>query len=128
MTDIKSFTMVLPTEVKVGKHLYSVNLNTFRNLYYITKNQMKRKFMDLVIEQLPDVHFNKITIHYKVFFGDRRRHDITNIVSMVDKFLEDALVERHIIEDDDYKHVLGGSWEFGGISEPKIEVTINGQY
>ena len=49
---------------------------------------------------------------------------------ILDKFLEDALVKCHIIDDDDYKHVRKGSWEYGGIKpgKPEIEVTISELY
>ena len=124
--------LTLPTEIQIGKRFYSVNLNTFRNLYYITKNQMKKKYTELVMKELSGCkcHFEAVNIHYKIYFGDRRRHDVTNVVAMVDKFLEDALVKCHIIDDDDYKHVRKGSWEYGGIKpgKPEIEVTISELY
>ena len=38
--------------------------------------------------------------------------------------------EEVVIDDDDYKHVRKGSWEFGGIKpgKPEIEVTISELY
>lgn len=49
-----------------------------------------------------------------------------NVISVVDKFLMDALQKKGVIKDDHYKIVEWPSFEFGGVDRenPRIDVFI----
>ena len=66
-----------------------------------------------------------ITLHYDIYPKTKRRLDIMNVGSIVDKYFSDTLVEEGVIPDDDLKHVTFVSFGFGGLSEQEyVLVTI----
>ena len=63
---------------------------------------------------------------YTVFFKDRRRRDIGNVLSIVDKFTCDSLVDNGILIDDNFKYIPEITFRFGGFDpeNPRAELTI----
>ncbi|NTW91265.1 MAG: RusA family crossover junction endodeoxyribonuclease [Erysipelotrichaceae bacterium] len=111
----------------VGKKPFMLNLNTYRNAHYQILNQAKKNFKELLKPQLYKLPIlGKITIHYTIYYKDKRKFDLDNIVSVIAKFTQDALVENEIIEEDNYTIVIGSSNSFGGISKdnPRCQITI----
>lgn len=81
--------------------------------------------MKTQIEQLPV--FNKVSITYTVFFGSKRKTDISNVCSIVDKYFCDALVELGKLPDDNYDYIKEITYKFGGIDKnnPRVEITLS---
>jgi Holliday junction resolvase RusA-like endonuclease len=116
----------VPLRVMVGKKPFMLNLNTYRNAYYQILNQAKKNFKELIKPQLHKLPvLGKITIHYTIYYKDKRKFDLDNIVSVIAKFFQDALVENGIIEEDNYTIVIGSSNSFGGISKDNPRCTIH---
>jgi len=65
-------------------------------------------------------------LRFKVFAKDKRRFDIANITSVVEKFAVDGMVEYGMIRDDNYYYVRGSSCCFGGFDKqnPRCEMRI----
>lgn len=61
-----------------------------------------------------------------MFKTNKRRYDVMNVVSIVDKFLQDSLVQAEKIEDDNYTVVPSITGIHGGIEKDRgrIEVSI----
>ena len=118
----------LPLMVKVSKNKHFIlNLNNYRNAHHRVLSTAKRNFTDIVLGlTLPRRRFQRIRAHYRIYPGSNRLYDGGNVVSVVDKFLMDALIKRGIIPDDNIKHVLCPVWEAmpPDRENPRIEVYI----
>lgn len=81
----------------------ALNLNTYRNLHYQLNNKAKKMLLEslkrdqLIEGLLPAPPFEFI---YKIYRRDKRRSDLMNIGSIVDKFVSDALVTLGYLTDD----------------------------
>lgn len=109
--------MRLPTYVHVSKKTKkALNLNEYRNLHHHHLNNQKKTFHDEVKKLLDHIpRATKISIHYEIFAPRNGRLDTMNVVSVLDKYFSDTLVEAEKIPDDDYEHIVGVSSSFGGV-------------
>lgn len=119
--------LISPVEVKISnKRKMILNLNQFRNLYYRYLNLAKIEYKSLMEEQLSTLpKFKKAGIIYVVYKGDKRRFDIGNIVSVHQKFFEDAFVETGHLEDDKAQLLPFYCGTLGRVSDPEPRVEIN---
>ena len=123
-----NYLVVTPLSVAVSKtKSFSLNLNQYRNTHYQILNKAKHSFKECLasqIEALPN--FEKVALHYIIFPKTKRRFDLANIGSVVDKFFSDALVELGKLPDDNYQYVQSVSFSFGEVSiNPRVEVHIH---
>lgn len=117
-----------PLSVKLsGKKKFILNLNNYRNLHYMASNTAKiqyKKDIDYQISQL--FTFKKITLTYILYPATKRKTDISNVLSIHDKFFCDALVEKGVIADDDYNCIPEVNYKFGEVDKesPRVEIHI----
>ena len=80
--------------------------------------------MESQILALP--RMDKVIIDYVLFPKSRRKTDLGNVLSVHQKFCEDALVEHGCLVDDDYKHILETRFRFGFVDKenPRVEIII----
>tara|TARA_R110000850_G_scaffold73016_1_gene160227 strand:+ start:1271 stop:1633 length:363 start_codon:yes stop_codon:yes gene_type:complete len=91
---------MLPRKTKESKRV-SLNMNTYRNLHHRTSNDAKKAYTRLISEQLINLDIQTpVEITYKVYKGSNRRLDKMNVISVVSKFLLDAITEYGCWEDD----------------------------
>lgn len=121
----------LPLRVRVSKKKFFIlNLNNYRNAHHRVLSSAKRGYTDIVLDTLADFdplpRYKRIKVHYKVFPASNRRYDGNNVVSIVDKFLMDALVKKGVIPDDNIAHVACYHWlpMPPDKDNPRIEVHI----
>ena len=99
-TIISPLFVMLPRKTKESKRV-SLNMNTYRNLHHRTSNDAKKAYTELVREQLIDLDIQTpVEITYKVYKASNRRLDKMNVISVVSKFLLDAITEYGCWEDD----------------------------
>ena len=97
---ISPLFVMLPRKTKASKRV-SLNMNTYRNLHHRTSNDAKKAYTELVREQLIDLDIQTpVEITYKVYKASNRRLDKMNVISVVSKFLLDAITEYGCWEDD----------------------------
>ena len=75
----------------------------------------------------PDIRFEQFELHYELFLPNLLKRDISNVLSIVDKFFADALVENGNVPDDNYEHLKYVTYKFGGMDETGrgyVNVTI----
>lgn len=122
------FTFSVPLRVKVSKKKYFIlNLNNYRNAHHRVTNTAKRNFHDIVYNLgLPRVRYDKIHVRYKIYPPTNRLYDGNNVISIIDKFLMDALVNLSVVPDDNIKHVICPYWEHSGKDKdnPRVEVEV----
>lgn len=97
----------MPLTVNIGTKdkKFILNLNQYRNLHYRTLAQAKVNYSQDVYRHLaekepPEITTAPLTIHYDYYHGSRRRHDVLNPISIIDKFGMDALVNWGLLPDD----------------------------
>ena len=104
-TIISPLFVMLPRKTRASKRV-SLNMNTYRNLHHRTSNDAKKAYTKLVSEQLIDLDIQTpVEITYKVYKASNRRLDKMNVISVVSKFLLDAITEYGCWEDDNDIHV-----------------------
>jgi hypothetical protein len=99
---------IIPARLQVGKKVFALNLNGYRNAHFQTLNNAKKNFKVLLYNTYPEIlliRAQSVIVQYKITPHNKRLFDTQNIISVVDKFFLDALVEAGTIPDDNYKIV-----------------------
>jgi len=126
-TESSIYTLKAPYFIELRGKRYPCNLNSYRNTHYRIMNQLKKKFKDLMREQIETLPtMNRVKIHYIIHYENARSYDIDNIVSVVSKFFQDALVELNRLPDDSFNHITKIIGTAGNISrnDGYIEIKI----
>ena len=104
-TIISPLFVMLPRKTRAAKRV-SLNMNTYRNLHHRTSNDAKKAYTKLISEQLIGLDIQTpVEITYKVYKASNRRLDKMNVISIVSKFLLDAITEYGCWEDDNDVYV-----------------------
>jgi len=123
----RAISIRLPMRIKTSSKKHTaLNLNVYRNLHHRSHHALKKKFEELAATLLKDTPpLGRIRLHYSVCPQTKRRLDIANVCSVIDKYFSDALTANGIIEDDDYTRLDFVSFGFGGLAkEEHVLVTI----
>jgi len=101
------YTLYSPFEVILPSgRMFRLNLNVYRNAHYRVLHQAKLAFNDLLwstVNPLPAME--KCRLEYVLHPGTKRKMDIANVGSVVDKFFCDLLVQAGKLPDDNHEHV-----------------------
>ena len=89
-------------------------------------NDIKRRFKADVSRHLGFKLEGKVKIEYFYFAPDKRTRDLMNVISVIDKFFQDAMVELGCIESDDLSTVVEVNSCYMGIDKenPRLDVMI----
>jgi hypothetical protein len=103
-----------------------LTMNNYRNWHYQISNDIKRKFKADIIDKLNFKFKGKIKIEYFYFAPDKKTRDLMNVISVIDKFFQDAMVENGCIDSDDLSTVIEVNSCFMGIDSlsPRLDVLI----
>lgn len=121
------FTLPLRVPISCRKY-FALNINTYRNAHYHVCDRAKKTVADQIYAQVRQCH--KIEGQAKViatlYKADKRRMDLSNVCSIVDKFACDAIVNLGLLEDDDCEHIPCVEYRYGGIDikYPRVDVVI----
>jgi len=103
---IESKLLICPTYIifeyknKKDKKVY-INLNTYRNQHFLVESKCKKQFKEIMRNQLEDVEFKvPVEVTYKVFKQSKRKLDKMNVISIISKYLMDAITEFGCWVDD----------------------------
>lgn len=119
----------LPYFIQIGKKRYSCNLNQYKNSHYRLTNTMKKEFKEIITDDVLEIvpeNMQRIKVHFKIFYENKRKFDLDNVISIVSKFSLDALTELGRIPDDNYENVVQITGTFGGVDKenPRVEMRI----
>lgn len=120
--------LTCPLWVPVGKRRIYLNLGVYRNLHYQTSNKAKAKFKEIMMPQILRLpKYDQIEISYTLFPGTSRICDVSNICSIIDKYLSDAIVELGKLPDDNYKHLVETRYRMGFVdrNHGRVEACIS---
>lgn len=67
-----------------------------------------------------------VILTYTYYAKTKRRLDVSNPCSIIDKFTCDALVKANVLKDDSFKQIKEVIYKFGGIDKdnPRCELVI----
>jgi Holliday junction resolvase RusA-like endonuclease len=130
---ILPLSVVLPRKKEARK--FVLNLNIYRNTHYLVLNQAKRLYKDQVEQSYTDYQCSNLDFEpvkypliftYTVFPVNNRAFDLANVLPIVQKFTDDALIELGIIKDDNHKIVSAINYRFGKVDKenPRVELQI----
>jgi len=122
---------VLPRKTKADKKVY-LNLNVFKTLHHRTIADAKIRYKESVREALflcedrDRYGSDRVRASYTLFPASKRRIDLQNVLPVVAKFTEDALVCLGVLDDDDSKVIAEVVYRFGAVdkSNPRAELVI----
>ena len=123
------FSVVLPRKAKADK-VFMLNLNVYRNTHYMILNKAKVAWKDIVWaayhgagRSVPPFPWR---FAYTAFPLSRRSFDLGNVLSIVQKFTDDALIDLLVIPDDSYRYIKEVDYRFGYVDKvnPRVELTI----
>ena len=112
--------IILPLEVYYSKNKkFILNLNNYRNAHYRILSNSKKIYTDNLIPELKELSkFNEpVTLTYTYYAKTKRRIDISNPCSIIDKFTCDALVKAGVLKDDSFEQVNKVVYKFGGFDK-----------
>ena len=101
------------------KKKYYLNLNNYRNRHFIVSNNLKKLFKEFMKPQISKLKPIEWTIWLRFTYYARSKlvGDLENHCIVVDKFLQDALVENGIISEDNCNVVTEVHYIYWGISK-----------
>lgn len=124
---ILPLSITLPRKTKDDRKI-NLNLNIYRNLHHMTNNQAKTMFKYLLSQAngLPCLSKHPYRFIYTLFQQSARATDVANVLSIVDKFTCDALVELGVLIDDNHKIIPEVVYRYGGVDKvnPRAELLI----
>ena len=118
--------VLLPRKTKPPKKQI-LNLNNYRNWHYIANNQTKQAFKDALRLQLEGKIFTTpIKIEFAYYKPTNRKSDRSNVLSIVEKFLCDAMVEFGCIPDDSDEYIESCHYYGGSIDKenPRVDIAV----
>jgi hypothetical protein len=123
----------VPVRLRKTKNKYfNLNFNEYRNAHYRVLANVKRDFAalvptDRIRQQLLVLPISRpVRLHYTYYPASSQKYDRMNVLAVVDKFLNDALVDTGILKDDNYEWVLTPTFEHGEVdpNNPRCDVWI----
>lgn len=122
--------LILPIEIRTGKKPFKCNLNIYRNCNRFRLGSVKKEYTKIVHELcLPPVYecfSGPVDLLYTLYMPTRRKCDVANICSIIDKFTCDALIKAHVLVDDNYDYIKSVKYSWGGVDKelPRCELFI----
>ena len=124
-------SLVLPLKVKrSAKKWFILNLNQYRNLHYRTLSATKRTYHGIVLKLLSNrkskINKTPLVAHYKYYHGSKRRVDVMNPISIIEKYTMDAIVGSGVIPDDNTDIIKAYYIESCGVDKdnPRAELRL----
>ena len=119
----------LPLEVYYSKNKkFILNLNNYRNAHYRVLANAKKLYSENLQASFKDLEpfTEPVVLKYTYYARSKRRIDVSNPCSIIDKFTCDALVKAGVLEDDSSKQIKKVIYKYGGIDKnnPRCELKI----
>lgn len=122
------YILRVPLRVPVTKtKWFALNMNQYRNTHFHVLNKSKVTFKDLIRDQVQSLPmFSRIGLTLTLYPKTRRLCDLDNVLSIVTKYTQDALVELGKLPDDDYIHIPEVNFRFGEVDklDPRVRIYI----
>lgn len=124
-----SVRFAIPLYTYIGSKRFSLNLNQYRNAHFRDLARAKKNIEGLVFLALRDRGLKleapiKVTI--TLWKESKRLRDLSNVCSIADKFVLDAIVKCGIINDDDCETIPFVEYIYAGIDRenPRMDIKL----
>jgi hypothetical protein len=123
------YTISSPLYIFKNKRLdkWYIHLNNALSLQGRVYNTYKVRYSDQMSDTVSELPvFDKVRLIFTFYPGTKRRCDLSNMCSIIDKFICDVLVRSGKIPDDDYHHIPSIHYEFGSLDRenPRVDIQI----
>lgn len=124
--------VTLPRKRTVDKRFW-LNLNVYRNAHYQILDAAKKSFAEMVLGAVADAGLRlgtrldtPVEMIYTLYPKINYRVDIGNVLSVVQKFTEDALVSLRFLPEDNHTVIQRVTHIYGRVDKlnPRAEVVI----
>jgi Holliday junction resolvase RusA-like endonuclease len=111
----------LPLDVYYSKNKkFILNLNNYRNAHYRVLANAKKIYSENLVDGISYPMYEKpVRLVYTYYAKTKRRLDVSNPCSIIDKFTCDALVKAKVLEDDSFEQIKEVIYKFGGIDKDR---------
>lgn len=117
--DIPLYVYTIKSKTRKSKTI--LNLNNYRNWHYTKSNNAKKAFKkELAVLSLINLGTGPFRLEYTYYHGNRRKIDIANPCSVLDKFTCDALTELKCWPDDNIDFIHEVEYIWGGVDPLKM--------
>lgn len=134
-TETSKVVLSLPLEVTYYKAKTSrgkdkkfiLNLNNYRNAHHRILSLAKVAYSNLIKSLVPEgIQVDRCRLRYIYYPKTRRRYDVSNPCSVIDKFVCDTLTELGVWPDDSSEFVRGVAYIPGEVDKenPRCELEI----
>ena len=122
-------TFVILSGPRKGDVKYPLNYNALRNINRFTLGAIKNKFYEDfkpelygILDRWPFKLNDNYTFEliYTITSANKRKFDIANILSVVDKFACDCLVKEGLMPEDNWANLTTIIYKFGGVTGERI--------
>jgi Holliday junction resolvase RusA-like endonuclease len=101
-------------------------LNQAKGLY---KEKVEQAYKEWLSESDDNFYISTGTpfiFIYTIYPANNRKFDLANVLPIVQKFTDDALIELGIIKDDNHKIIPAINYRFGKVDKenPRVELEI----
>ena len=126
------YKIILPlyvhtTKSHTTKGKFILNLNNYRNCHFLKLNKAKKEYARIVKDRIKvKKKIETANLEYTYYAKTKRKIDVANPCSVIDKFTCDALTEIGLWQDDNSKVIKSIKYIWGGVDRenPRCELKI----
>jgi len=116
------------TKSETVKGKFILNLNIYRNANWRKLGIAKKNYKKLIANKIPKENTIEppYELIYTYYHGNKSKVDISNPLSIIDKFTCDVLTEAGFWKDDDKDYVKRVTFQWGGVDKnrPRAELIV----
>ena len=126
----KSILISLPIYLPIKKNKMTlIGMNWYRNEHFSTLNKVKKIYKQLIQNQIvTNLKFTTYNVEAILYYKNARS-DLDNSISVILKFVNDALQELDIVTNDNVNNFIEFNGKVGGLDKtnPRLEIIITGE-
>jgi hypothetical protein len=114
---------------KKSDKIHFVGMNFYRNAHFTIQNSVKKHYNNLVQELIGHLAPEEPMLSYKVsykYYYKNRSTDLSNVCSLISKFVNDSFQELGFVVDDNVQHLREETFSVGGLdtTNPRVVVRL----
>ena len=126
----KSILISLPIYLPIKKNKMTlIGMNWYRNEHFSTLNKVKKIYKQLIQNQVvTNLKFTTYNVEAILYYKNARS-DLDNSISVILKFVNDALQELDIVTNDNVNNFIEFKGKVGGLDKtnPRLEIIVSGE-
>ncbi|WP_150467399.1 hypothetical protein [Francisella sp. SYW-9] len=126
---MKNIKFEVPVYYQFSKQLRPtlIGMNWYRNALFWETNNVKKYYHELVYsivkQNRSPILDGKYEVYYK-YYLKRKTTDLMNVGSIIDKFVQDALIESKLIKDDSTPYYRNANFTVGEVDRDNPRMLV----